>query len=137
MSASRPSCLTAVLTKPHGGLSPWMPITTLPRFLISSGVIAKAERVMTAGAASSVAPAASTVRREGVLNGLSFMVFLRWRVLFRILPDPSSGGRGKLALQPRAVERQRPADGEIDQSDDAEHEQGLEDLVRDHAAGAG
>ena len=50
-------------------------MTTLPFFLISSGVIANADRVMSAGAASSAAPAEQDVaaielQKFAVVHGL-------------------------------------------------------------------
>src|SRR5476649_1296992 len=116
-----------------------MPITTLPFFLISSGVIANADRVMSAGAARKAAPAIRTLRRLSFSSLASFIVSssgdLAW--LTKMLPNRSSGCRGKLAFQPGAIQRQRPADKEIDDPHDAEHEQRLEDLVGDHASGTG
>src|SRR5471030_2581986 len=107
-----------------------MPITTLPLALISAGVIANADRVMSAGAANSAAPPSKTVRRFSFGNVVSFIVSSSgdFNRLTEFLPNRSSCGRGKLALQPRAIKRQRPADDEIDDPHDAEHQQRLEDL---------
>ena len=51
-------------------------MTTLPRFLISSGVIANADCVMIIGAASKAAPVKSTCRRLGFESFLVSMVRL-------------------------------------------------------------
>ena len=48
----------------------------------------------------------------------------------------SARGRGELALQAGAEKRQRPADHEVEDADDAEDHERLEDLVGDDVAGA-
>src|SRR5579864_1423042 len=132
MSASNPSCLPPVSTKPQGGLSPWIPTTSFPLAFISAGMTALARRAGSMEAAASAA-AVNRMRRRSVLWFMSFP--LPWKFLSTGIAASSRGDR-KPALQPCAVERQWPADREIKAADDAEDEQGLEDLIGDDAAGA-
>src|SRR5262245_36732690 len=113
-----------------------MPTMILPRFLISSGVMAKADRLMIIGAASTAAPPASTWRRV-MLD--SFFIFSSLGFTDDKLTSlicGSARGHREAALELRAVERERPADDEVQDANDAVDDQRLEGLVRDEAAGA-
>ena len=114
-----------------------MPISTLPLALISDGVTAKAARVITSGDASAAAPSARKRRRLISAFVLCVIISSLVVVLFMLSPRPASSrrGHGQPAFEPRAVERQRPADCEVESAYQAEDEQRLEVLVGNDGPG--
>src|SRR5262252_6588423 len=133
MSASMPSASPVLAsTNPHGGFAAWMPMTIVPLALTSAGVRADALVMAKAAAATT-----SNVRREIRVKLISPPVFrCMGFAAFRMKPA-SAGGSRQSAFEPRAVERQRPAHGEVEDSDDGVDEERPEVLVRDDVPRAG